>query len=858
MSEASGSDRITNIVALTQAEYNTLGTPSSSIYYVITDATGSAETIPSGTISGSQQITDFGFISESYSTDGTNILSSSTQISNYNTFLEIENDNVISSSLQITEFGFISESFNATGSGIISSSTQISGYNTFLEILGDNVVSSSQQITDYGFISESFSTDGTEIVSSSTQLENTFLEIVGDNVISSSNQVDYDLIQNVPSGLVSSSDQILPILTSSITNFDTEVSRSVADFGFGSGGSTPSGTISGSQQITDFTFFSSSYTYTNNTGGTINEGSVCIVSGSEIVLADQGSITTAIGTLVIATEVVSNSSTGTFHKLGYYNTSSLTPNSTYYISSSGTITSESAVFQDGDYVRIVGYAISETVLDFNPDQGYIQLGSIGYVSSSQQITDFGFISESYSTDGTGIVSSSAQISSFNTFLEIVGDNVISSSNQVDYDLIQNIPNGLLSGSQQISNFGFISESYTTDGTGIVSASAQLENTFLEIVGDNVISSSNQVDFDSIQNVPNELVSSSAQISSFNTFLEIVGDNVISSSNQVDYNSIQNVPNGLVSSSDQILPILTSSITNFDTEVSRSAEAAGFGSGGGTPSGTISGSQQIEDLNFILSDVSEASGSDQITNIVALTQAEYNALGTPSSSIYYVITDATGSVETIPFGTVSGSQQITDFGFISESYSTDGTGIVSSSAQISSFNTFLEIVGDNVISSSNQVDYDLIQNVPSGLVSSSDQILPILTSSITNFDTEVSRSAEAAGFGSGGGGALITKQYLTASALNSSGTGSLDFSSGSSVDLLLDANINLEVLIDTSSINDTTEYYIYSKASGSNYTVDVTTWKNNFFDTSLNKTTEIHRFKIVEVLGEHIIENMYYL
>ena len=39
--------------------------------------------------------------------------------------------------------------------------------------------------------------------------------------------------------------------------------------------------------------------------------------------------------------------------------------------------------------------------------------------------------------------------------------------------------------------------------------------------------------------------------------------------QSDFNSLINVPSGLVSSSDQILPIATSSITNFDTEVSRS-------------------------------------------------------------------------------------------------------------------------------------------------------------------------------------------------------------------------------------------------------------------------------------------------
>ena len=69
-------------------------------------------------------------------------------------------------------------------------------------------------------------------------------------LVSGSSQISYDSITGVPSGIISSSDQILPIATSSITNFDTEVSRSVAEAGFGSGGDTlPDGTISSSAQV---------------------------------------------------------------------------------------------------------------------------------------------------------------------------------------------------------------------------------------------------------------------------------------------------------------------------------------------------------------------------------------------------------------------------------------------------------------------------------------------------------------------------------------------------------------------------------------------------------------------------------
>ena len=56
-------------------------------------------------------------------TNSDNVVSSSQQISNYNTFLEINSDNVV------------------------SSSQQISNYNTFLEIDGDGVISQSQQVT---------------------------------------------------------------------------------------------------------------------------------------------------------------------------------------------------------------------------------------------------------------------------------------------------------------------------------------------------------------------------------------------------------------------------------------------------------------------------------------------------------------------------------------------------------------------------------------------------------------------------------------------------------------------------------------------------------------------------------------
>ena len=39
---------------------------------------------------------------------------------------------------------------------------------------------------------------------------------------------------------------------------------------------------------------------------------------------------------------------------------------------------------------------------------------------------------------------------------------------------------------------------------------------------------------------------------------------------------------------------------------------------------------------IISDVAGVTGADQITNMLSLTQAEYDAIGTPDASTFYVI------------------------------------------------------------------------------------------------------------------------------------------------------------------------------------------------------------------------------
>jgi len=42
---------------------------------------------------------------------------------------------------------------------------------------------------------------------------------------------------------------------------------------------------------------------------------------------------------------------------------------------------------------------------------------------------------------------------------------------------------------------------------------------------------------------------------------------------------------------------------------------------------------------VLSDPTGVTGADEVTNIISLTQSEYDAIGTPNAATIYIITDA---------------------------------------------------------------------------------------------------------------------------------------------------------------------------------------------------------------------------
>ena len=271
------------------------------------------------------------------------------------------------------------------------------------------------------------------------------------------------------------------------------------------------------------------------------------------------------------------------------------------------------------------------------------------------------------------------------------------------------------------------------------------------------------------------------------------------------------------SSSTISGLTTSSIPDFDTHVSSAAADAGFGSGGGAsiPSGTVSGSQQIEDLGFITSSADgtissslqvvsalpngTVSSSAQITDgsdifsgsLVAGTNITINQVG----GDFEISSSAAG--DSIPSGTVSGSQQIEDLGFISGSL-VAGTNI-----------TINQVGGDFEISSSAAGD-----SIPSGTISGSQQIenLGFITSSD---EGTISGSQQIEDLGFLSGSQLVAGTNIT---INQVGN-NFEFSSSAAGDSIPSGTISgsqqiedLGFITSSAEATDTGSFYVSSSVN----------------------------------------------
>ena len=259
----------------------------------------------------------------------------------------------------------------------------------------------------------------------------------------------------------------------------------------------------------------------------------------------------------------------------------------------------------------------------------IKLNTDGVISGSSQVSYVGL-----SNIPSGIISSSAQIDTlFNidgivsgssqinfTQLSAISANIISAStdsNNIDFtitggSITADLKGGVVSGSSQVSYIGLsnipagiISSSAQIDALfnvdGLVSGSSQIDATATtnwstgiktQLNSNTVVSSSSQVSYVGLSNIPSGIISSSAQIDAlFNI------DGLVSGSSQVNFTQLSGISNGIVSGSSQVTPLL--------------------------PTGVVSGSIQILGGSNILS------GSNQ-SNITSINQN----LGTSTTGVQF--------------------------------------------------------------------------------------------------------------------------------------------------------------------------------------------------------------------------------
>ena len=456
----------------------------------ITLPSGGGGSVPAGTISGSAQITAFGFTSGSHTDIPSGTISSSAQV------ISSLPSGVLSGSSQITD-----------GSGILSGS--------ITSQLPSGLVSGSYSSSvDSRILTEKSRIDN--ILSGANADYDQFVEIV-DLVNSTDTENDTAFANHYTSSR--QRDTALELFTSSI---DTTIKSKLNTDNVLSGSITtllPSGVISGSVQITD--------------------GSG-IVSGSVIRTFDETGIFS--GSLVAGTNITINQVGDNFEISS--SASGGSASVTVSDSAPGSPSEGDLWWKSNDgnlYIYYDGYWVISTDISTGLPAGVVsgstQITSIitdSYISASAASSGFGsgggtsdftqltnvpsglVSSSTQVTDGSGIVSGSVlttlggtDVVSGSVLRNLDGTNVVSGSvlrnldgtDVVSGSVLRNLGGtNVISGSSQITALGFISESFSTDGTNIVSGSV-LRN----LDGTGVFSGSSQITDGS------GIVSSSAQL-----------------------------------------------------------------------------------------------------------------------------------------------------------------------------------------------------------------------------------------------------------------------------------------------------------------------------------------------------------
>ena len=505
---------------------------------------------------------------------------------------------ILSSSQAGTKLsGSFTGSFTGDGSGLtgVSAAGTVSSSAQIAALLPASSVSSSAQVT----------------------------ALLPASTVSSSIQIDYNSITNKLSGVVSSSAQIAPLLPASTVSSSAQVIAAMP------------GAISSSTQ-----FQTLANPFTGSFTGSF------VGSGASLTGLNIGSALN-----VDVYKFVGDASTTLF-----------TVSSSYFVSS---------VFVSVDGLSLINtedYSISGAGITFvtaPPSASNIVVRALINAQSSGT----GSFTGSFKGDGSGLtgVSAAGTVSSSAQIAALLPASTVSSSTQ--FQTLANPFTGSFTGSFTGDGAGLtgIASTLATAG-GAGTGTVALQSQTLTIAGGNGVTTS--------ANAQTITVSAPA--------------GTVSSSIQVDYNSITNKLSGVVSSSAQVAPLLPASTVSSSAQVTALLPASTvssstqfqtlsdpftgsftgsftgvfpYGSLSSIPGGIVSSSAQVAPL---LPGGSVSSSAQYPGWVTASSQIDYNSI---TNKLSGVVSSSAQVAPLLPAGTVSSSGQVTLSGITGTTFST---------------------------------------------------------------------------------------------------------------------------------------------------------------------------------------------